>query len=252
MRKIFILVLMIIAGISSTKAQTFAEIKKLYPKMFTCEVYDYEGEKYASVSLVESIESGSYTKYFNDNKQYIDYLFNHSLLNSFESLSNESDSVIRHKKAIEIIEKDSGFNKLMEEFVSRPMKDTFSIDDAAQVASKFFFVPQIVEGNYAGKVCVGINGIESTEADRRFQLEAFCFALIINSYGKEGKFDAYEELVSSLKQLYEINFGIDEKERLLRAQGAMYMLMYKNEKLRTALKNEYEAKKDILPFVMVD
>ena len=252
MKKIFILVLMIIAGISTAEAQTFQEIKKLYPKMFTCEVYDYEGEKFASTYLVESIAGDKYAEFFNNNKQYIDYLFTHSAGLNFESLANEVDSVIRHKKAIEIIDKDSGFNKLMEEFVSRPMKDTFSIDDAAEVASKFFFVPQIVDGNYAGKVCVGINGIESTEADRRIQLEAFCFALILNSYGKEGKFDAYEELVSSLKQLYEINFGIDEKERLLRAQGAMYMLMYKNEKLHVALKKEYEAKKDILPFVMVD
>lgn len=252
MKKIFILVLMIIAGINAAEAQTFADIKKLYPKMFTCEVYDYDGKREVSVYVSECTSNEQYAQYFNDNRFYIDYLFNHSTKLNFDFLLNESDSVIRHKKAIEIIEKDSGFNKLIEDFVSRPMKDTFSINDAAEVASKFFSIPSIFEGNYLGKVCIGNVEMAATQEIRRLHLEAFCSALILTNYGSEGEFDSYQELVSNIKQLYEINFGIDEKERLLRAQGAMYMLMYKNEKLRTALKKEYEAKKNILPFVMVD
>jgi len=60
------------------------------------------------------------------------------------------------------------------------------------------------------------------------------------------------EMVKSAKQLYKINLGIDENERLLRAQGAMYFLMRNDKNLKKMLRHEYEVNKENLPFILKD
>ena len=56
--------------------------------------------------------------------------------------------------------------------------------------------------------------------------------------------------LSKNKELYKINLGIENDDRLLRAQGAMYMFMRNNEILKELLLFEYENKKEYLPFVL--
>lgn len=53
-----------------------------------------------------------------------------------------------------------------------------------------------------------------------------------------------------MEELYEINLGIENNDRLLRAQGALYMFMRNNEVLKELLLFEYENKKEYLPFVL--
>ena len=60
----------------------------------------------------------------------------------------------------------------------------------------------------------------------------------------------YNEFVKGIKELYKINLGIENDDRLLRAQGAMYMFMRNNEILKELLLFEYENKKEYLPFVL--
>jgi hypothetical protein len=63
----------------------------------------------------------------------------------------------------------------------------------------------------------------------------------------------YNEIVKGLKELNKLELGIEEKERLLRAQGAMYMFMRKNEVLQKLLISEYEKKeKNLLFFIKQD
>ena len=61
----------------------------------------------------------------------------------------------------------------------------------------------------------------------------------------------YDEFVKALKELYTVNLGIDKDERLLRSQGAMFMLMRNNSALKALLLELYEEKKSYLPFVIV-
>ena len=60
----------------------------------------------------------------------------------------------------------------------------------------------------------------------------------------------YNEFVNGIKALYTLNLGIDANQRLLRAQGAMFMYMRNNEILKKALLATYRKKKDFLPFVL--
>jgi tricorn protease-like protein len=60
----------------------------------------------------------------------------------------------------------------------------------------------------------------------------------------------YDELVSGVKDVYKLNLGTDENEKLLRAQGAMYMYMRHNEKLKDLLIGEYMKREQNLTFVL--
>lgn len=62
----------------------------------------------------------------------------------------------------------------------------------------------------------------------------------------------YNEFVKAIKELYKVNLGIDRNEKLLRAQGAMFLLMRNNENLRMMLKEEYDQQKEYLPFVLAE
>jgi len=62
----------------------------------------------------------------------------------------------------------------------------------------------------------------------------------------------YDEFVKAMKELYKLNLGNEKEEKVLRAQGAMFILMRNNENLRKMLKSEYIKQKEFLPFVLVD
>jgi hypothetical protein len=129
-------------------------------------------------------------------------------------------------------------------------KDSISIDGLLNIAVKYFSISMIDEkGNYVGKVCAGLNGIQSTENIRRPFVEAFCFSSILNHY-QSNEYSMYEEFVKAIKELYKVNLGINREEKLLRAQGAMYFLMHNNENLKNMLLKEYENRKEYLPFVI--
>ena len=126
------------------------------------------------------------------------------------------------------------------------------MDQMLELAVKFFSVITInKDGAYSVKVCTGMNDIRKTEKIRKPLLEAFCFSSVAKNYHGE-KFNMMDEMVKSAKQLYKVNLGVDENERLLRAQGAMYFLMRSDENLIKMLRSEYELNKDNLPFILKD
>ena len=57
--------------------------------------------------------------------------------------------------------------------------------------------------------------------------------------------------MKGIRELYKINLGVDNNERLLRAQGALFFIIRNNGVVREMLLSEYEKRKEILPFVIV-
>ncbi len=134
----------------------------------------------------------------------------------------------------------------------RTPKDTVTFDNLLNIAVKYFSIMKLTdEGHYVGKVCVGLNDIKKTENERKPFIEAFCFSSILKHYQSE-EFSMYDEFVKSIKELYKVNLGIDKDEKLLRAQGAMFILMRNNENLKKMLMKEYEKNKEFLPFILTE
>ena len=98
-------------------------------------------------------------------------------------------------------------------------------------------------------MCVGINGIKSTEPKRNPTVEAFCFSSIM-MFMDDSTYNIYNEFLDNARLLYKLNLGTEKKEKILRAQGALYMLMFKNEILRKLILDSYEQKKRYMPFVL--
>jgi hypothetical protein len=168
-----------------------------------------------------------------------------------------TDSVAIRNRFFNDLKKDSLFNSVMTDLVNKTIdkkipKDTISMDKLLNVAVKYFSIMRLTdEGHYVGKVCVGLNDIKKTESERKPFIEAFSFSSILKHYQSE-EYSMYDEFVKTIKELYKVNLGIDKDEKLLRAQGAMFLLMRNNENLKKMLKSEYEKQKDYLPFLITD
>jgi hypothetical protein len=80
-------------------------------------------------------------------------------------------------------------------------------------------------------------------------LEAFCIASILKNI-KNKDLNIWADFTRSLQKLKKINFGVQEQERLLRAQGAMFMMMYNNTTLHQIIQKEYEKQQEYLPFIL--
>lgn len=173
-----------------------------------------------------------------------------------EKLMAITDTGELQNEFIKSLENDSKFNSVMNKLTNKVtdksnyIPDTVSVDELLNIAAKYFAIIKInKDGNYVGKVCTGINGLKQTEKERKPQIEAFCFSTILNNFQGE-QFNMYNEFVKGIKELYKINLGIENNDKLLRAQGAMYMFMRNNETLKELLLFEYENKKEYLPFVL--
>jgi hypothetical protein len=253
------LLLILTIGLISVNSfsQNECKIEEQYQNIFKIEKKKYKEREYL-IKTVNILDSNScFSDLINNNGQYIDYLRTNFADNSnYKELMEITDTIELQNEFIKALESDSTFNNAMNKLTekitdeSQFIPDTVSMDKLLNIAVKFFSIINITkEGYYSGKVCTGINGLEQTEKERKPQIEAFCFTTIMNNYQGE-QFNMYNEFVKGIKELYKINLGIENDDRLLRAQGAMYMFMRNNDKLRELLIIEYENKIEYLPFVL--
>ena len=255
--KQLLLIITIGLFVGKTFSQTNCLIENEYDKIFKIEKKKYGEREYLLITVNKIDSTTCFSDLVNNNGQYIEYLRRHfSDDSNYEKLIAITDTVELQKQYIKTLENDSLFNEVMHKLTekitdeSNYIPDTVSMDELLDIAVKYFSIIKINEkGYYAGKVCTGINGLEQTEKDRKPHIEAFCFTTIVKNYQGE-KYNMYNEFVKGIKELYKINLGIENDDRLLRAQGAMYMIMRNNEKLKELLRSEYENKKHYLPFVL--
>ncbi len=242
-------------------AQTKCDVKDFYADFVYVKKASYKSGDKDKPYLIKGTTETKSKRCFSDivkNTSYIIHLLTNFSSNTRDSLLLQiHDSLTLQKEYIKLLSKDTLFNRVMTDLISKTVemrvpKDTVTMDKLLNVAVKYFSVFKInPQGYYVGFVCGGRNDIEKTEKIRRPQLEAFCFSSIAaNMEGEE--FNMYNEFVKALKELYKVNLGVDNNERLLRAQGAMFLLMRNNEPLKKMLKFEYEKNKAFLPFILKD
>lgn len=237
-------------------SQINCDIKEYYSNFIHIEKNTSEGNSFL-IKRIKKIEDNScISDAINNNTAFFDYILtNFSSNQEYQYLLELNDSLELHKKYIEYLNTDSLFNTTLQNFMDKSInktvaKDSFSLDEILNIAVKYFSIIRLTkEGYYIGKVCVGINDIRNTEVNRNPFIEAFAFSSILKHY-QNSEYNLYEEFVKNIKELYKVNLGINKSEKLLRAQGAMFLLMRNNEKLKNMLKSEYELNKEYLPFVL--
>lgn len=238
--------------------QKQCDIKTHYEDFISVQKSIYNEKAYLTKRVIETQKKSCFSDLVNNNPMFIDYLLtNFSSNANYQNLLDLPDSIAIRNRYFNDLKKDSLFNSVMTDLVNKTIdkttpKDRISIDKLLNVAVKYFSIMRLTdEGHYVGKVCVGLNDIKKTESERKPFIEAFSFSSILKHYQSE-EYSMYDEFVKAIKELYKVNLGIDKDEKLLRAQGAMFLLMRNNENLKKMLKNEYEKQKDHLPFVLTD
>ncbi|MEY3437852.1 MAG: hypothetical protein RL265_437 [Bacteroidota bacterium] len=238
--------------------QKQCDIKTHYEDFISVEKSFYNEKSYLIKRVVETQKKSCFSELVNNNPMFIDYLLtNFSSNANYQNQLELTDSVVKRNTYFDDLRKDSLFNSIMTDLVNKTIdkkipKDTISMDKLLNVAVKYFSIMRLTdEGHYVGKVCVGLNDIKKTESDRKPFIEAFSFSSILKHYQSE-EYSMYDEFVKAIKELYKVNLGIDKNEKLLRAQGAMFLLMRNNENLKKMLKSEYEKQKEYLPFILID
>ncbi|MDD4645653.1 MAG: hypothetical protein PHY99_06660 [Bacteroidales bacterium] len=238
--------------------QNQCDIKNHYEDFISIQKSTYNEKDYLIKRIIETERKSCFSDFVNNNKVFIDYLLtNFSSNSNSQNLLQLTDSTTIRNNYFLDLKKDSLFNSVMAELVCKTIdknvpKDTVPMDKLLNIAVKFFSIMRITdEGLYVGKVCVGLNDIKKTESERKPFVEAFSFASIMKHYKSE-EFSMYDEFVKAIKELYKVNLGINKDEKLLRAQGAMFLLMRNNENLKKMLKTEFEKQKENLPFILTN
>ena len=212
-----------------------------------------EGER-----LIQTFQNNEPQKNILDNKSYIGYIFTNFRSEEIKKggvIDKNREKEIIFKEYKELLKKDTLFVNTLQRISDNSIKKiqdkpSHDLDVVMDIATKFVKITGINEqGNYTLKVCVGVNDLEKTQSKRYADIEAFCFVSVFNAYlNKENPLK--DEIIKEFHKIVPLSMGIEKEERILRAQGALMVLMYQNESFKQALLKEYEDKKDILPFTI--
>ena len=255
--KKFILIVSL-AGSIQAFSQTKCDIQNHYGDFIKISKENHKGKEYLYPEVVTVDTQYCFADYVNNNPLYAHYFLT-SFCPSYkqDNLINIKDSLALQSAFISVLQEDSLFSAIMQELTEKVFdksvpKDTITMNTLLNIAVKYFYLPRITEeGHYVGKVCGGLNGLAETETIRKPFIEAFASTAIIKHYNSK-EYNMYNEFGNALGELYKINLGVDNNERLLRARGAVFMQMFHNQELRKMLLYEYELQKEYLPFVLSD
>lgn len=238
--------------------QNICDIQNHYQDFIMVQKTKYETHEYITKNVIMCKRKSCFSELINNNEMFINHLF---ITFSSDSIDKKllaiKDTTLLQKIYFENLKNDSLFSSIMNNLVSKTIskqkaKDTVSLDQLLNIAVKYFAINKLNEqGYYVGKVCGGQNQISTIEKKREPFLEAFCLSMILKHFESQ-EYNLYNEFVKSIKEVYKVNLGPDRQEKLLRAQGAIFMLMRNNKTLRKMLLKEYKNHQKFLPFVLVN
>ncbi|MFK8044637.1 MAG: hypothetical protein AB8B72_04030 [Crocinitomicaceae bacterium] len=255
--RLSILLLILLTSISALSQNSCSMVDQ-YEKIFTAKLQTFNEKTFVTKRVNKLKEGECYAKFVNENEWYIDYLKgNFSSYKKDTILLEIKDSTELQKQFISNLKKDTTFNSILkkvEEKINKPktfVSDTISLDQLMNYAVKFFLITGINEnGHYLGQVCGGHNGLRFTNETRNPHVEAFCFATIFENY--DGKlYSMQAELINGIKEVIKVKLGTNIDDRLLRAQGALFLVMKNNKTLKKLLLKTYKKKREYLPFVIL-
>lgn len=252
-----LLIVLFLSAVSPAFGQQLCSIQVLYERCMHAERFS-TGEKDILIKRVTPIaKRACAAKAFNANIEYFQYLVNHFTPEIDEAaLLRIPDSLRLQRAYRKALRQSTTLNTLLDEYAAKVLfknqpKDSIKNNVLLDFAVKYFSLRKITpEGYYAAKICAGLNDIVATEPKRMPHIEAFCFSMVfLHAQGTE--YPLMAEMTKAVRELYTLNLGIDPAERLLRAQGALYILMRNNPVLQAMLKAEYAARAEYLPFVVI-
>jgi hypothetical protein len=175
--------------------------------------------------------------FFRENYLYVDYLTKHDE-SYLESISQVFGLYLISKG-----ESVSGFSDITQ--------TKFSLHDLKSTAVRFMFPTKVTkEGKIGVRICVTGEGFRDY-SERNIDFEAFTFDAIFNEIKKEDASFLMPRIQEYGKLARELKLSTDEKDLLMRAQGALWALFYNDKDFEKMLIECYQAKSDYMPFKIV-
>lgn len=132
--------------------------------------------------------------------------------------------------------------------VAAPPTANVGVTRVQDIAARFFFPDAILEnGQIQSHICVGINGIVDMRGGRDLAVEAFAYAAIFHDL-LSPRFFVKADFEEASRLLNAMDLSTDPEKRLQRAQGVMWAMMVRSEKLQQVLAAEYQRAHTYLPF----
>lgn len=177
-----------------------------------------------------------------DDKHYLGYLYAHFRKNKniLEPINDGNRIEEAFEQYRNEVKKDTLLVNTLQrisELSLKPIeeKPVYSFTKILDFATKFIKITGTTEkDNYTVRVCSGHTNLSETEEERLADIEAFCFVTILKAFAiKDGPLQ--KEVYKEFAKIVPLSMGIDRNDRLLRAQGAFFVLMYQNETQRDIL-----------------
>ena len=249
---------------ASTK-YTAEDIKNEYSKVFQIVVHEYEGRTSISKEVSELPSEHFLHGFVKENYWLIHYFQTNGTAIKYEKLHEleekpEELSDYYHRSLMA----DEKFNALLVPLVNNYLasqgielidysgetKKIITADELIRVAVRFFYPLHILEsGKIQSRICVGSTGLNDFEGERNVSVEAFCFETIFKELGSR-QYGILDEYTSIIKQAKNLQLSTDAQTKLSRVQGAAWVLLSVNPKLKELLSSAYQKKKHTLPFVV--
>lgn len=236
------------------------DFKKAYKDLFVVDKYKYNDEVFINKVLNHNYKKPCFLDLVTKYPFYTEYLLRHfSNSDYMPKLLDSKDSLTIQRKFIAYLRNDVKFDSVMtrlsDKILQKPgYKDSIvSFNEVLDAAVKFFYFHKIKStGKHAAHICIEINGIKETEPVRKPFLEAFAYQSIF-SHLDDGKYNMYNLFREEMKKLRPLNWGAEDNDaKVYRIQGAIYAVMFRNEKLKKLLIESYQKNKAVLPFKIKD
>ena len=253
---------------SSAPTISAAQLKALYPLIFRLERSGTEGRYYYSLDVDTLPASHPLSAFVRDNHHFLLYIAQHGTRPGLRDLMREHqhDWPMLRTRYFAALDQDSTFNalvlgtadrylrvqggRLLGPFPTTPVR-TVSIERIMRTAVRFFYPDAITSAGIRSHVCVGINGVQDAEDGRDLIIEAFAYSAIFRDLLRPTH-QVTLDFNEAARTMNAMDLAADTTTRLTRAQGVMWALMMRSERLRRVLATESASKREYLPMILTD
>ncbi len=251
----------------SLAVYTKEAIIKDYGKIFTAKV-SATGTQPGIIKGIKKLPATHYlAELVNNNPLMIDYLVNnYANVDTAEMSAKKADAAGLSSYFISSLQKDSAFNDAFMELAGHFLasknsqikgqtltKDTLTMDSLASIAGKFFHADMVgTDGNIKWKIGKGITNMKEFSGGQYPIAEAFSYATVLSNYNKSADLkNDFMQGASTVQGEQKVVVGSISDTTLMAVRQGVNKHMANSAALKQILQQEYEAKKDIVDFVLL-
>lgn len=248
-------------------ADTFSleMLKAEYPRIFVLQHVREAGRDLYSVEIAGLPPEHPLAEFVATYPQFLSYLAYHGTRPSFEELFTRRASPAERRTAYyRALTSDVQFNSILVPVMARYLlarggvligwplageRTQVPLPALVRVAVRFFYPEAVTPTGFRSGIGVGIKGLRDFPGDRDVGLEAFAFQAILRDLEKP-RHDVRVDYDEARRLMAELELSAEPDTRLKRAQGVMWGLMSRSERLRRVLLDEYARAATYAPFTL--